>query len=148
MSQIVAPLLAGLLRDGRAVSVPVTGHSMAPFLRAGDIVTITPRPHRRPSLGDVVLFSAGPGRVLLHRIVGRAGDRLFARGDAAPALDPSFGREELLGFVTHVERQGRRRRLGLGPERYTIAWLSRLGVLRGLASLRAWLRRTPRSAGS
>jgi hypothetical protein len=140
-------VLIDLLRGGLTVRVEVTGHSMAPFVRGGDVVTIAPC--RRLSLGDVVAFTSD-GRLTVHRIVEWTDSGLLARGDVAPSADPPFTREEVLGVVTAVERGGRRVRLGLGLGSRAVAWLSRHGWLRRLARVRARWRGAglPEAAGS
>ncbi len=130
-------LLGDLLRAGQAVRLEVTGHSMAPFLRAGDVLTIAPCQGASPSQGEVVAFAPREDRLLVHRLVARREDGLLLRGDAAPQADPLVARAEVLGVVTRAERRGRRVRLGLGPERRAVAWLSRIGLLRLLGRLRA-----------
>lgn len=56
-----------LAQGGESVPVPVSGTSMCPFLRPGDVVNLSSltRPPRR---GDVVLFTRANGRYVLHRI--------------------------------------------------------------------------------
>ena len=137
--ELLQPLLADLLRGGTPVRLEVTGHSMSPFIRSGDVVTIEPLSGRRPALGDVVALAPG-GRLLLHRLVGWDRGQALCRGDAAAGADPSASPDDLLGRVTRVERGGRRVRLGLGLERLPIAWLSRIGLLRALARRRERLR--------
>lgn len=132
---LLQPLLADLLRGGRPVRLEVTGHSMSPFIRSGDIVTIEPLLGRRPVLGEVVALAPG-GLLRVHRLVGWDRGQALFRGDVAVATDPVASPDDLLGRVTRVERGGRRVRLGLGIERLPIAWLSRVGVLRALAWLR------------
>ena len=133
------PLLTDLLRGGTTVRMEVTGHSMSPFIRSGDVVTIEPLLGRRPALGEVVALAPG-GRLLVHRLVGWDRGRALFRGDVAAGADPVASSDDLLGRVTCVERGGRRVRLGLGVERLPIAWLSRVGLLRALARLRERLR--------
>jgi len=137
--ELLQPLLADLLRGGTPVRLEVTGHSMSPFIRSGDVVTIEPLSGRRPALGDVVALTPG-GRLLVHRLVGWDRGQALCRGDAAAGADPLASPDDLLGRVTRVERVGRRVRLGLGIERLPIAWLSRVGLLRGLARLKERLR--------
>jgi len=120
----LAELLQGLLSEGRAVELPVSGSSMEPFLRSRDVVTLRPRESAR--FGDVVALLAPGPRLLVHRVVGPG---LTTRGDAAGAADARLPGRELLGRVERVERGGRRLRLGLGPERLLIAALSRRGLL-------------------
>jgi hypothetical protein len=132
-------LAADLLRGGSPVRLEVTGHSMSPLIRSGDVVTIEPLSGRRPALGEVVAV-APAGGLLVHRLVGWDRGRALSRGDVAAEADPVTSSEDLLGRVTRVERRGRRVRLGLGIERVPIAWLSRVGLLRALARLRQRLR--------
>jgi len=125
-----AELVGGLLRDGKRVSLAVTGFSMAPFLKGGDRVTLEPA--RRIRTGDVVVRLSGAGRLLVHRVVGGAAAAPLTRGDSANEPDPAIRPGELLGRVQRAERAGRRLWLGLGPERRLLALLSRLGWLRPL----------------
>ena len=132
---LLRPLLSDLLRGGTPVRLEVTGHSMSPFIRSGDVVTIEPLSGHRPALGGVVALVPG-GRLLVHRLVGWDHGRALCRGDVATSADAWAAPDDLLGRVTRVERGGRRVRLGLGIERMPIAWLSRVGLLRFLARLR------------
>jgi signal peptidase I len=65
---------------GEAAYITTTGTSMSPLLHAGDLVVV-----RRSSsydIGDVVAYrSASLHVVVLHRIVGRDGDRYLFKGD-------------------------------------------------------------------
>jgi hypothetical protein len=137
--ELLRPLLADLLRGGTPVRLEVTGHSMTPFIRSGDVVTIEPLSGHHPALGEVVALAPG-GRLLVHRLVGWDRGRALCRGDVAAGADPPVSPDDLLGRVTRVERGGRRVRLGLGIERLPIAWLSRVGLLRALARLKERLR--------
>lgn len=135
----VPALVAGLLRHGSGVRLGVTGHSMTPFVRKGDVLTIEPPLGRRLSLGDVVLC-APDRRLVAHRIVGWRGELVRLRGDLAPTEDATLAPADVLGVVTRVERGGREVRLGPRPVRAAIAWLSRSGLLRQLARVRERLR--------
>jgi hypothetical protein len=137
--EILRPLVQDLLRGGTSVRLEVTGHSMTPLIRNGDVVTLEPLQGRRPAVGEVVALVPG-GRLLVHRVVGFCRGQALCRGDVAAGVDPPTSPHELLGRVTRVERGGRRVRLGQGIERVPIAWLSRVGLLRALARLREQLR--------
>ena len=113
VGRALRPLLADLLRSGTPVRLEVTGHSMSPFIRSGDVVTIEPLVGRRPALGEVVAL-APEGRLRVHRLVGWDRGRALFRGDVAAGADPVASPDDLLGRVTRVERGGRRVRLGLG----------------------------------
>jgi hypothetical protein len=116
---------------------------MAPFIRDGDVITVSPFGRGRPGVGDVVAFvRPGYGHLVVHRVVARCGPDAFIRGDAAAeATDGVIPAENLLGRVTRVERDGHGVWLGLGPERHAIAWLSRTRRLVPLGErLASWLR--------
>jgi hypothetical protein len=107
------------------------GWSMAPFIRDGDVITVSPLRHTLPGVGEVVAFShPRNGSLVVHRVVARRGTASLIQGDAATdGTDGLIPAESLLGRVTRVQRNGRDVRLGLGPERRAIAWLSRSALL-------------------
>lgn len=126
-------LVEELAARGVSVRLVARGGSMSPWIRDGDVVTVTPRPAR---LGDVVGFRrAGAGRLTMHRIVRWAPDGWIVRGDRAEAEDGFLPREEVLGVVTRVERKGRVKYLPCGAAG---AWLAR--VSRSALEARAWWR--------
>jgi hypothetical protein len=107
------------------------GFSMAPFIKDGDVISVSPLSSRPPGTGDVVAFLHPETRLLcIHRVVSGSDGALLIQGDNLPD-DPEgiLPREAIMGRVTRVERGGRRVRLGLGPERRLIALLSRHGLL-------------------
>lgn len=136
-NDLLTPLVKDLLSESQPVCLEVDGHSMTPFIRRGDLVTVRPRRASRPALGDVLLVAADARRFTIHRYVDHVDGCVVPRGDCAPTADPPTPIEEVLGFVTRVEREGRRVWAGLGPERRTIAWLSRTGLLWRVARWRA-----------
>ena len=138
------PLILDLLAGGRSVEIPATGGSMSPCIRSADTVTLAPLGARRVRLGDVVAFARPEGRLVIHRVVALAGERLRTRGDAASRADAWIDRRQVVGRVGGVRRRGRRARWGLGPGRSLIAVLSRAGLLTPLLRL---ARRLARESG-
>ncbi|MDW7759908.1 MAG: S24/S26 family peptidase [Acidobacteriota bacterium] len=132
--------LLKLMRDVLAKGLPfrfrARGLSMAPFVRDGDVITISPTRRSLPGVGRVVAFvSTETGKLVVHRVVARRGTAVFIRGDCVPEhADGIIPPENLLGQVTRIERNGRKIRLGVGPERYVIAGLSRTRLLIPLGS--------------
>jgi hypothetical protein len=108
---------------------------MAPFIRDGDVICVSPLASRAPGSGDVVAFIDPETKQLcVHRVLSVKGDSFFIQGDNMPEKpDGMIPREAVVGRVTSVERAGRRVRMGLGPERLLLALLSRCG---GLAVIR------------
>jgi hypothetical protein len=136
----VGGLVRDLLSDGLPVKVTVTGSSMVPFIRAGDVVTL--RPGAEAFLGGVIAFLRPGARLVVHRVIARAGAGVVTRGDASPETDDPVGWGDVLGHVVGVERGGQPVGLGLGPERALIAVLSRWGLLQAGIRLLVGLRRT------
>lgn len=134
-------LALDVLRAGGAVTLAATGHSMTPAIRSGDSLTVEPL-RERPGIGSVLACESA-GRLVVHRLVRREGERLVVRGDAAPAADPPLAGAAVLGVVTGIQRGGRPVRLGLGREGVVIAWLSRRGALCGALRWRERLRSGP-----
>jgi signal peptidase I len=124
-----AELMAAVLARGAPFRFQASGFSMLPFIRDGDVITLSPTPaHLR--FGDVVAFvNHGNDRLIVHRIVHITRHGYFMRGDNLPEPDGFVSHAGILGRVILVERRGRCVRLGLGLERVVIAFLSRRGWL-------------------
>ena len=135
-------LLRRLLDEGLEVELRLRGSSMSPWLQSGDTVVLAPLAGRPIGLGDVVAIRRGAPRteggerwILVHRVVGRRDALLLTRGDAGDRPDEPTAPEDVVARAVAWKRRGRRRRLGLGPERHLIAWLSRRGVLAAARAL-------------
>ena len=129
--QAVLELMREVLSRGKAFRFCARGWSMTPFIRDGDVITVGPLPPGMPGVGEVVAFVRPvDDRLVVHRIVSRKGSFVLIQGDNGPDLADGFiPRQALLGRVTRVERSGHNVWLGLGFERYIIAWLSRTFLL-------------------
>jgi len=101
-------LTADLFQEGiRNGWVGVVGSSMEPLLPKGARVRLRPLAGRVP-LGALVLFPQRDGLVV-HRVVGRRGERLLTKGDRTLRCDPGLlAPGEILGVVTAAEHEGRR----------------------------------------
>ena len=107
------PEIIGLFKDilGRGVSlrVRVTGRSMAPFLRGGEIVTIRNVPGASLRRGDLILFMHPAGTPKIHRIIKKTrlltGSFSFVtKGDALAGYDKPVRDSDILGKVCAIER--------------------------------------------
>ena len=126
--------LVEILRDVLSKGVPsrlqAPGFSMSPFIKNGDIVTVTPLPDSSPGIGDVVAFiRPGVERLVVHRVVGKKNGCFVIKGDNAPDTDGLIPGTNILGCVKKVERRGKKIFFGLGVERFLIAFLSRINFL-------------------
>ena len=122
---------------------------MHPFIRDGDVVTVSPWDGGFLSPGEVVAFChPETGRLVVHRIVKRNSQGFLLRGDNCPEADGLVPASGILGRVTRVERNGQVIRLGWGPERRLLALLARYHLLQPLVyrtwqALRPFFRRNP-----
>ena len=105
----VLSLFQDMLNSGSDLRVRVTGRSMAPFLRGGEILTLRKVPPSSLKKGDLIFFRNRDGYPTLHRIIRairrKSGVDLFqTKGDALVALDLPIPYPEVLGKVYRIER--------------------------------------------
>ncbi len=103
-------LAAQVLRSFGMLRLQVTGLSMLPSVRPGDILFIERRDMREIAAGDIALF-ARQGKLVAHRVlckttVGGGVLHAITRGDALLSLDDPVSPTELLGSVRHILRAG------------------------------------------
>jgi hypothetical protein len=110
---------------------------MSPFIRDGDVLTLSPLKGYVPQLGDTVAFiSPATESLLIHRVIGkRSGSRLVMKGDNLLEDDGPVPMMNIVACVLRVERGGKEASLGLGPERVLIALLNRRRLLAPLLLL-------------
>lgn len=119
-------LLRAVLDKGKPFRFRARGSSMSPFVKDGDVITVSPLSGAPPRLGEVVAYVfAGTGKLAVHRVIGRSADCYRIWGDNALEKQEPVPGSNVLGRVTQVERNGKNARLGLGPERILIALLCR-----------------------
>lgn len=123
-------LLNAVLNKGLPFRFRARGLSMFPFIRDGDVITVSPLNCSLPSIGDVVAFNRPyDDRVVVHRVVGRSiRGYLIIKGDNVAEADGKIPIGRVVGRVTKVQRNKRKIFFGLGKEKYLIALFSRLGL--------------------
>lgn len=119
-----------MLDKGVPFRFKAKGLSMHPFIRHGDVITITPLFDNLPRYGDVVAFVPPEiSTLIVHRVVGKRDGDFLIKGDNIARSDGLIPMASILGSVTKVERDGKEVYIGLGPERLLIAFLTRRGIL-------------------
>ncbi|MCJ7663849.1 MAG: S26 family signal peptidase [Desulfobacterales bacterium] len=122
--------MRGVLSKGACFRFRSKGFSMSPFIKDGDVLTITPIEGTAPGFGDVVVFThPNSGKLIIHRIIGKRGGSYRTKGDNSPEGDGLISRAAILGRVIKVERNGKYISLGLGLDRFIIAFVIRTGLL-------------------
>ncbi len=102
-------LFEDILTSGSALRLKVTGISMAPFLRGGEVLILKKANCSSLKRGDLILFRSPLGISILHRIVrikcGKNGVSSFqTKGDRLIAFDEPVFKDEILGKVCVVEK--------------------------------------------
>ena len=129
-SEVLPELVKEVLGKGVECRLQVKGYSMSPFIKDSDVVTISPMSDSSPGFGDVIAFiHPGTEKLIIHRVVWKSRDAYLLKGESALEPDGLIKKENILGLVTKVERKGKRIFLGLGPERFLIALLTRTNLL-------------------
>jgi|CZKC01.1.fsa_nt_gi signal peptidase I len=132
-------LVSEVVRTAGRVRLRVSGTSMVPAMRPGDLITVERAGTAEIAPGEIVVF-ARSGRLVVHRVTGitavpgfaksgNEGERLLqTRGDCARWNDPIVRGSELLGRVTQIERGSRRMRprTTLGTAQQVISRLLRI----------------------
>ena len=124
-------LLQDVLATGASFQFRAKGFSMTPFIKDGDLITVSPTLKVKPSIGKIVAFILPETTLLVvHRVVAQHGDDFIIRGDNISGLpDGLIPAQSILGVITRIQRGHRCINFGLGLERYLLALLSRSNLL-------------------
>jgi len=100
----VRELVENLIKDGFEVRVRVTGRSMYPYLRGGEVVTIRPARVEPFGFGDLILARGPGGTLVLHRVIGRTVEGAWlTKGDGLRAPDAPVRPADVLGVVVLIQ---------------------------------------------
>jgi signal peptidase I len=104
----VISLFEDILNSGLGLRTQVTGVSMTPFLRGGEILTIKKVGSSSLRIGDLIFFKDRRGCLILHRIIKKScldGRFTFhTKGDAVSAFDEPVHENDVLGKVFGIEK--------------------------------------------
>ncbi len=128
----VSGLFESVLAGGYSVRVQVTGRSMAPFLRGGEVLIIEPVEGRQLGVGDIVLFKDVNEHWIIHRVVRIRGGWIQTQGDALNEPDAPVEIARLRGRVERVEGRGTSLDLERRPQRLRGWFLARSRTWRRL----------------
>jgi signal peptidase len=124
-------LLFSVTQRGALFRFRAHGSSMYPFIRDGDVLTLSPINGKKLSVGEVVAFHHPCGsKLAIHRIIGIRGRNYCMKGDNLQITDGIVSRRNILAKVVSLERSGKVRNLGLGIERLGIVILTRFNLLK------------------
>lgn len=104
--KLLSPLLEGVLREGGAVKLGVTGNSMYPLFRSGvDEVLLKKKDDF--SKYDILFYKRKNGDFVLHRIVKIKNGALYLAGDFETVTEFPVYKEQVLAVVEGFYRNGR-----------------------------------------
>ena len=120
------------------VTICLEGESMRPLIRKGrDPVTIVPV-RGEMKKGDVVLFTLGDGRYVVHRVWRLREGLARTLGDNCVNPEPWFPRAQVLGQVVRFSRNGHAFRLDTPAARaFGRVWMALFPIRRGYNRARA-----------
>lgn len=101
----ILALASSLRAPNRTIESQVRGGSMGASLPPGSRIRIDMSPGAKHPVGQVVAFVGGD-TVIVHRVVYHGRDHLLTRGDARLAPDTPVRRDQVLGPVSAVAREG------------------------------------------
>ena len=108
----------------------VFGNSMSPFIRNGDLLTLSPIEDRKPEVGDIVAYEqARNQKLIIHRLIRKEKNWFVMKGDNCQDEDEGVPDSHLLGIVTRVERKNRVRNFGINQFKMMAKWLSQKNII-------------------
>ena len=127
IQRVAVELAAGGRSGGDLLRITVTGSSMRPTLRPGDVILVRPgaSPEIKPGALVTFLTDAGP---VTHRVVGLTGSGLIAKGDNSRRFDAPISPSRVIGRVVSSVRGGVERPFRTGAR---AVWTARLSYLEG-----------------
>ena len=109
-TQEATSLRKQLIENNHAVKIVASGYSMFPFMRNGDIQTISPIPIEEIQIGDVAVFERNNDWIS-HRVIDIRKTNneitLILRGDTCIQLDPLVTKANYIGKTVAFERGGK-----------------------------------------
>lgn len=122
--------------------IDTIGNSMGQAVPAGARVRVAAA--STPRRGEVWAICDDDGRIIVHRVLGQAGERWWLQGDANRSPDQPVRLDRLIGRVDAVEVAGRRRRLGPADRRIARVRLDLAAIWKRLVASARWVRRLGR----
>ncbi|MFM1771491.1 MAG: hypothetical protein RLZZ71_633 [Bacteroidota bacterium] len=96
-----------LIENNHSVKIVASGYSMFPFMRPGDVQTISPVPIEEIKVGDVAVFERNNDWIS-HRVIDIQNNNneitLILRGDTSIQLDPLVTKANYIGKTVGFER--------------------------------------------
>ncbi len=90
---------------------------MFPFIKDGDILTISPYKGLNPEIGDIAaFFNSITNKLTIHRIIGIADKKYMAKGDCCFRNDGYQMKHHLIGTVTDIKGSSNKAIFSIHPK--------------------------------
>lgn len=113
-----ASIAYGVLGREKVLRFEAKGASMAPFIKDGDILEVTPVNGEEIRVGDVIFYHVGGKHTVAHRVIKRITENgkvvFLAKGDSNTDEGEEVRPEQIMGIVRTIERKGRKIRINYG----------------------------------
>lgn len=113
----IGPAIRQRLYQHGQIKLTANGQSMFPFIREGDICSFSSLNEESDlKKGSIVLYQSDSGRLIAHRLIGKADNRekslyWLIKGDSNIFADPPVYPGQLLGILTDIRLNRHRVRL-------------------------------------
>jgi hypothetical protein len=98
----LGPFVKHILFENGNVELAITGNSMVPLYKNGDILTIVPLPQNGRLLPGMCCVYVSQNQLVLHRILFTIADFVFTAGDSCFLIE-KIHKQNILGTpVTHT----------------------------------------------
>ena len=125
-----AELMITILEHGKSFRFQARGGSMSPFIKDQDIIRVKPILPEKIHTGDILAFiNPDQQKLNVHRVVVIKNGKFCMKGDSVHSPDGWIERDQIIGIVDAIERGGKAKKMGLGFEKFLVAYLSQKNVL-------------------
>ena len=85
----------------KKINIKVSGNSMFPALKDGDLIDIQKK--EKYIIGDIIVFLYEDTELLVHRLVAKSNGYYLFKGDNAFRIEKANA-NSIIGYVTHIYR--------------------------------------------
>ncbi|WP_160676069.1 S24/S26 family peptidase [Clostridium sp. C8-1-8] len=108
-SEVLLPVIKGILNEGRSARITVTGMSMYPFLRENidsvELSNINPKTIKK---GDIVMVLRDTNEYVMHRVIKVEEGSFYMIGDAQEDIEGPLRFNQIFAKVNAIWRQNKR----------------------------------------
>lgn len=98
-------LVSEFVKKRKNITFKATGNSMLPFIKDGDVITISPYIGNKPEIGDIVAYIDSKTKdLIVHRIMRLSGNRFIAKGDNCLHNDEPQFKVDILGYASNIHQ--------------------------------------------